>query len=92
MVAVLAKPQVQPSVLWVATRTLRYQVLTWLGIVGGAITLFANLQGVLNLADWARWLAANWHNLISAFWETAFAWIGLKFPKEWASLLSFAVL
>ena len=56
VVAQLAKPAVQPRALWAVSATLRYQVLTWVGIIGGAITLFANLRGVLDLADWARWL------------------------------------
>src|SRR5262245_25100581 len=43
VVSQLAKPAVQPSTLRVATRTLRYQALTWVGILGGAITLFTNL-------------------------------------------------
>src|SRR5262249_45975462 len=52
VVAQLSKPQIRPSALWLASKTLRYQALTWIGIIGGAITLFSNLQGVLNLADW----------------------------------------
>jgi TIR domain len=59
VVAQLAKPAVQPSALWRASKVLRYEVLTWVGIVGGAITLFANLQGVLNLADWAHWIVTH---------------------------------
>src|SRR5262245_48103313 len=63
VVAQLARPQVQPGGLWLATRTLRYQALTWVGIIGGAITLFSNLQGVLDLADWAHWLVEHWQLL-----------------------------
>jgi hypothetical protein len=89
VVAQLAKPAVHPSALWLAGRTLRYQVLTWVGIVGGGITLFTNLQGVLNLADWARWLAIAWHNWTEAFWQTAFGWLGISFPRQLAPLLTF---
>ena len=52
--------------------------MTWIGIVGGAITVFANLQGVLNLADWAHWLATHWHEYTFVFWHWAFGWIGIK--------------
>jgi TIR domain len=48
----LAKPAVESSAVGVATKTLRYQVLTWMGIVGGSVTLFTNFSGFLNLADW----------------------------------------
>ena len=89
VVAQLAKPAVQPSALWVATKTLRYQVLTWVGIVGGAVTLFANLREVLNLADWARWLVTNWHQLTVAFWRIAFGWTGIRITAPWATALSF---
>ena len=61
IVAQLAKPAVSQSPFWQITSTFKYQILTWIGIVGSAITLFANLSGVLNLADWARELVAHWH-------------------------------
>jgi hypothetical protein len=89
IVALLAKPQVQPSAIGMASRTLRYQLLTWVGIVGGAITLFANLRGVLDLADWAQWLATTWRTYTTAFWQTLFGWLGIKVPNEFASLLTF---
>jgi hypothetical protein len=63
-------------------------VLTWTGIVGGAITLFTNLQGILNLADWARWLAKNWHDWTLAFWNLTLSWMGIRVPQEWLPLLS----
>ena len=62
IVAQLAKPAVSQSPFWQITSTFKYQVLTWIGIVGSAITLFANLSGILNLADWARELVAHWHD------------------------------
>jgi hypothetical protein len=35
-------------------------LLSWLGVLGGALTLFSSLQAVIDLADWALWLAMNW--------------------------------
>ncbi len=90
VLAQLAKPTVQPSSLWLTSATLRYQALTWFGIIGGAITLFSNLNGVLNLADWARWLTSHWHDLTAGFWTWAFGWVGIRFSPALAPLLTLA--
>ena len=59
VVAQLAKPAVEPSALTLLTKGFRYELLTWVGIVGGALTLFSNLDAVLKLADWARVLVEH---------------------------------
>jgi hypothetical protein len=89
VVAQLAKPQAQPSALWMASKTLRYQVLTWVGIVGGAVTVFANLRGVLDLANWARLLVLNWQKWSLAFWHFSLSWLGITLPKALAPILTF---
>src|SRR5262249_13581966 len=66
-----------------------YEILTWVGIVGGALTLFGNLDAVLKLADWARLLVQNWKDWTHAFWLWAFGWLGIHLPPEWTPLLSF---
>ena len=91
VVAQLAKPAVQPNLLWMATRTLRYQVLTWVGIVGGAITLFANLQGFLLLAGWVQTLVSHWHEISIRFWQWVLGWIGIKVPVGFVPYFSFAL-
>src|SRR5215471_13920403 len=60
VVAQLAKPAVEPTAAALLTKGLKYELLTWVGIVGGALTLFTNLSAVLKLADWARLLVQNW--------------------------------
>lgn len=72
IVTQLAKPSAQPSALRAASTFLRYQVLTWIGIIGGCITLFANLRGILAMAEWAKWLSENWNALTKAIWSTIF--------------------
>src|SRR5262245_13447611 len=89
VVSQLAKPALQPSALRVATKTLRYQVLTWIGIVGGSLTLFTNVGSFLNLADWARWLVTHWHEWTAAFWQWGFALIHISIPRHWTGMLSF---
>jgi hypothetical protein len=91
VVAQLAKPQVQPSAWWVATKTLRYQALTWIGIVGGTITLYSHFKDVLDLADWSRWLVVNWSWVTTEFWNYFARWIGVRLSPYWASLLTFVL-
>src|SRR5262245_30122037 len=91
VVAQITKPVVQQSPFSQITSTLKYNVLTWVGIVGSAITLFANVNGVLNLADWARELAVHWHDLTQMFWGWAFSLIKVKVPREVVPLISFSV-
>ena len=82
VVAELSKPAVAPSTLWLATRTVRLQLLTWAGIIGGSVTIFSNLRGFLNLADWARWIVTHWHEWTQAFWTAAFSWIGIPIHRS----------
>jgi hypothetical protein len=91
VVAQLEKPQVQPRALWVATKTLRYQALTWIGIVGGTITLYSHFKDVLDLADWSRWLVVNWSWVTTKFWNYFVRWMGVRLSPYWASLLTFVI-
>lgn len=42
--------------------------LMWLGIVGAAITLFANLLAPLDMADWAWWIVQIWQEATQEGW------------------------
>ncbi|MFN0219783.1 MAG: hypothetical protein ACKVP4_13325 [Hyphomicrobium sp.] len=74
-----------------ATANVRYALLTWFGIVGGAITLFTNLSVVIDLADWLKAFADAWKAWSHAIWRWLFAWLGIDFPEAWAPVASFAV-
>jgi hypothetical protein len=89
VVAQLAKPAVEPSAVTLLTKGFKYELLTWVGIVGGALTLFTNLGAVLKLADWARVLVEHWREWTHAFWVWAFGWVGIHVPLEWTPVLSF---
>ena len=91
VVAQLAKPQVRPSAWWVASKNLRYQLLMWVGTLGGAITLFTNIQGVLELANWARWVVYHWKEWNRLFWQWALGWLGIVIDRKLATILSLAV-
>lgn len=89
VVAQLAKPAVEPTAWGLLTKGFKYEVLTWVGIVGGALTLFTNLGAVLKLADWARLLVQHWRDWTHAFWLWAFGWLGIHLAPEWTPVLSF---
>ena len=91
IVAQLAKPAVSQSPFWQITSTFKYQALTWIGIVGSAITVFSNLSGVLGLADWAKEIVANWHAWTQIVWGVAFIYMGVTVPKYITTIMSFIV-
>lgn len=51
------------------------------GVIGAAITLFANLLAPLDMVDWAWWLVGNWQEIAPAFWDRIAAWFGLEVPN-----------
>jgi len=89
VVAQLAKPAVEPSAVALLTKGFKYEVLTWFGIVGGALTLFGHMSSALALADWALLLVDHWQEWTHAFWLWAFGWLGIHVPEEWPPVLSF---
>jgi hypothetical protein len=89
VVAQLAKPQVVPSGIWMATADVRYAFLTWFGIIGAAITLFSSLKGFITLADWAAVIVRSWNIWTQAFWAWTLGWLNFSIPEEWGPLLNF---
>jgi hypothetical protein len=55
--------------------------LMWLGIVGVAITLFANRVAPLDMADWAWKLVAPWQDWTPEFWDWFAGRLGLALPS-----------
>jgi TIR domain len=91
IVAQLTKPATPKSPFWQITSTFKYQVLTWIGIIGTAITLFANISGILNLADWARVVVRHWHDWTELFWGWVFGLFNVNLPRELVPIISFVV-
>ena len=60
----MAKPP-PPAPLW---KKARFELLTWFGILGAAITLAANIRGVVQLAVWVRSLVDSWVAAVTWFW------------------------
>ena len=63
-------------------------ILSWGGIVGGAITVFSNLQTLLDLAGWARLLVANWSAWLNVGWSFLFARFNLHLVPSVRSQLT----
>jgi len=89
VVAQLAKPAVEPSSWALLGKGLKWEVLTWWGIIGGAITLFVAISATLKLADWARVLVEHWKEWTHAFWLSVFGWLEIHVPPEWPPVLTF---
>jgi hypothetical protein len=71
----------------------KYHALAWIGIAGGAITVFANLKDVMNLADWTSRLIGYWQDWNDAIWVWVFSFIAIGFEpsRSIVPMLSFAV-
>jgi hypothetical protein len=89
IVAQLAKPSLPHSPFSQISGIVKYQVLMWIGIVGTSLTLFSNLKGILDLADWARELVDHWHSWTQMFWGGLFSLLKIKLPRELVPIISF---
>ena len=94
VVAQLAKPEAQASTLQRASKVVRFEILSWFGIAGAALTLVTNMQSVMMLARWVGRVIKSW------LWIVRFVWQHVLFflPKIDAidslllTFLSFAVV
>jgi len=89
VVSQLAKPEVEPTAVALLMKGFKWEVLTWWGIIGGAVTLFVAISAVLRLADWARLLVQSWKEWTDAFWVWVVGWSGIHLPPAWTAALSF---
>ena len=51
------------------TKVVSSAVLSWLGIVGGAITIFSSLETLFNVAHGVRWIVDRWKQLLNLGWD-----------------------
>jgi hypothetical protein len=61
----LAKPPPPPAV-W---KKLRYELLSWAGVIGASITLAAHMQGLVKLSFISRYIVQNWTDLLQFTWR-----------------------
>ena len=50
-------------------KALRRELLLWIGVFGGAVTLLTNISGIIKLSNAATWLLSNWGALLKQFWH-----------------------
>jgi hypothetical protein len=72
-------------------RQIRGQILAWVGIVGGALTLASHWSNFLTLADWMQRDLAHWGTILQSFWASIGAIIGLPIAEDQARVLSLMV-
>lgn len=65
--------------------------MTWLGILGGALTLLSNLQGILDLAKWADWLTVKWSELVTPIVSGLIELSGIKVSTDASSMIAMAL-
>jgi hypothetical protein len=52
-----------------AWKKLRYELLSWIGVIGGSITFAAHLQGFMQVSWIADYLVRNWIALLFVIWR-----------------------
>ncbi|MGO8501741.1 hypothetical protein AB9F35_09625 [Rhizobium leguminosarum] len=72
-------------------QTFKHSVLTWLGILGGALTLLSNLQDILDLAKWADWLIQKWTELVTPIVSGLIELFGVRVSVDATSMIAMAL-
>ena len=69
VVAQLAKPESLLSPGGRLLKTAQFQVLSWIGLVGGILTLATHIQSAVTLTRWAHYLLESWTSILTYFWK-----------------------
>ncbi|MGO8954045.1 MAG: toll/interleukin-1 receptor domain-containing protein [Rhodomicrobium sp.] len=66
--ALQSKLAEQPSnaLLW---KRLRFELLSWIGVIGASITFAAHLQGLVKLSRFSVYIVKTWTDLLYVFWK-----------------------
>jgi hypothetical protein len=68
VVAQLAKSEKSSGAFVQFGKKVRFELLSWIGLVGGVLTLATHMQSALTLARWAKVLFESWTSILTAFW------------------------
>jgi len=72
-------------------RVYRAHVLTWIGIVGSAVTVLGSISPFLDLADWCRGIVDLYHLWTGIFWDKISELIKFDIPEEIRTILLAAI-
>ena len=94
VVAKLAEPVEQGLSVARLSKGARYQLLSWFGIVGAAVSLAANLQGLVALANWTKLLLGSWVSTLTFVWQHVLFFLPKIYETDALvlTLVSFAVV
>ncbi len=91
ILAAVAGQLAKPAVAAPRWKVLRFELLAWLGVFGGAITLITNIDGIIKLSNLFRWLITNWSSLLKHLWQ-ALLFFKFEVSSYDAALLTIGLL
>lgn len=59
-------------------QSIRATILSCLGILGGSLTVFSNLETLIKFSEWANFLSNNWGKFLQWIWDLVFFYVNLK--------------
>ena len=60
----------------------RAQLLTYAGIIGGALTILSNSDGLIRLTHFAKVIVSKWQEWSHYFWDALFSFVNLPIYKD----------
>ena len=66
----MAKPRTPP--LW---KRLRYELLSWIGVIGASVSFAVHLEGFIKLSRLSRLMLEQWSSALHALWRTVLFFI-----------------
>jgi TIR domain len=85
--SLLTRPVVEPGKWFLIRARTRQELFSWFGVIGAVLTVSANLHGLVDVARWAKWLLANWLDVVAWFWKTVLFFLP-RLTVDDASLLA----
>jgi hypothetical protein len=72
VIALLAKPQDWQPLLTRLSGRARFELLSWFGIIGAALSLTSMLRSLQLIAEWTRRILDSWISFLQAAWGKLF--------------------
>ena len=91
LTAQLERPESRNVDMGILYKQARYQVLTWLGIAGGALTLFTNIGSFFKLSQWAQWVVSYWMDWLRVVWAWVATVTGISFAPATQLNMTFMI-